>query len=158
MIRAIATMFLLILAASSARADLAAGLEAMAKGDETTARQHLAPLAEAGEPRAAFAMGELALHRRSAAPDFAAAAQWYEKAALKGHAQAQLRLGALHALGMGASESAQRAYFWFIYAVVGADGPVRRDAMTALNGVARQLTPGQKADVARPAVDAWTRR
>ena len=47
------------------------------------------------------------------AQDYRRAAQWYEKAALQGHAQAQYQLGNLYREGLGVEESLIEAEQWW---------------------------------------------
>ena len=143
--------------AGAARADLAAGFDAYRRGDFATALVELRPLAEAGAPEAQHLLGEMYLHGSGVPADFTAAAEWLRKAARTGHRQAQIALAGLYANGLGVPQDTSLAYFWMIYAVVGADGPVRDQAMGSLGHVAGQLTAMQKAQIARRAIAAWGR-
>ena len=143
--------------AGAARADLAAGFDAYRRGDFATALAELRPLAEAGAPEAQQLLGEMYLHGNGVPADFTTAAEWLRKAARTGHSQAQLALAGLYANGLGVPQDTGLAYFWMIYAVVGADGPVRDQAMGSLGHVASQLTAMQKAQIARRAIAAWGR-
>ena len=45
--------------------------------------------------------------------DYRRAAQWYEKAAAQGHAQAQYQLGSLYREGLGVEENDEEAEKWW---------------------------------------------
>ncbi|CCQ72310.1 protein of unknown function [Magnetospira sp. QH-2] len=64
-----------------ARADFAAGMGAYEAGDFVAAREAWHPLAEAGDPRAQYWMGDLYRFGKGVAQDFKAAMGWYKQAA-----------------------------------------------------------------------------
>ena len=89
--------------------------------------------------------------------DFEKAAHWYGRAAEHGHPQAQAALGSLQMLGLGVPKQPSSGYFWLIVSVVWEDSELREDAMWGLGEVAHQLSPEQKAEIARAAVPRWKR-
>lgn len=69
------------------------GITAWQKQDYTTAVAIWRPLAEKGDPDAAFNLGQALRLGRGAKTDLAAAQQWLERAARAGHLDAQTTLG-----------------------------------------------------------------
>ncbi|WP_395622851.1 SPOR domain-containing protein [Sphingomonas daechungensis] len=71
------------------------GIDAWQQGDYANAIAIWRPLAEAGDADAAFNMGQAYRLGRGVLVDLGAAQGWFEKAALKGHVDAQATLGLL---------------------------------------------------------------
>lgn len=71
------------------------GIEAWQKSDYATAVAIWKPLAEKGDPDAAFNLGQAYRLGRGVPIDLAAAQNWFERAATKGHVDAQTTLGLL---------------------------------------------------------------
>ncbi len=90
---------LLTLAAAPAAADLRAGIDAFARGDNAAALRELQPLAQKGDPKAQFMLGVMHETGAGLRKDEAAAAQWYRRAAEQGEPSAQLNLGLYSELG-----------------------------------------------------------
>ncbi len=88
--------------------------------------------AEKGDPRAQFIMGSHHLERR----DFAKAAEWFEKAARRGLAVAQYRLGTLYERGRGVPRDAKEALKWY-------EKAARAGNVKAMHNLAVMLTNGQ---------------
>ncbi len=149
--------FLLTAASGAARSDLQEGINAYFDGDYAAAVAALTPEAEGGDVVAQFFLGEIYLHGKGVAQDFAQAAQWYERAAEQGHPEAQAALGSLQMLGLGVPKQPSSAYFWLIVSVVWEDSQLREDAMWGLGEVAPQLSREQKAEIARAALPQWKR-
>jgi uncharacterized protein len=84
---------LAIALASSAHADVKAGVEAWSKGDYNTAIKEWRPLAIKGDADAQFNLGQAYKLGRGVPADLKAAEQWYAKAAAQGHWQAEDNLG-----------------------------------------------------------------
>lgn len=72
-----------------------AGIEAWQKGDTAAAVSIWRPLAEAGDPDASFNLGQAYRLGRGVVIDLAQAQNWLERAARKGHVDAQTTLGLL---------------------------------------------------------------
>ena len=91
----------LIAAAVASTAGMAAGptvkdgVEALQHGDPARAVAIWRPLAQKGDPDAAFDLGQSYRFGRGVAPDAAQAKKWFEAAARTGHLQAQVSLGLL---------------------------------------------------------------
>jgi len=72
-----------------------AGIQAWQKADYSTAAAIWRPLAEKGDADAAFNLGQAYRLGRGVAPNIGAAQTWFERAARKGHVDAQTTLGLL---------------------------------------------------------------
>lgn len=71
------------------------------RADYTTALAIWQPMAEQGDARAQNYVGEIYEKGLGTQPNFALAAQWYERAAQQDYAPAQINLGQLYELGQG---------------------------------------------------------
>jgi len=100
----------------SALADGVAGLKAYEAGDYATALKEFLPLAEAGQPSAQAAIGQMYLDGHGVPQDPAQAAIWLEKAANGGNARARAQIGALYATGTGVQQDEMKASYWLIKA------------------------------------------
>ena len=58
--------------------------------------------------------------------DFGEAARWFERAALKRHADAQRNLGIMYMRGLGVAQDNHRAYGWMFHANAGGNQSARR--------------------------------
>jgi hypothetical protein len=108
--------------ATPRRAVRTTAVECRVRGGEYTAagRASLAtalavwvPLARAGDPQAQNQVGELYERGLGLAPDPAAAAEWYRRAAEQGFAPAQINLGQLYELGLGVPRDPALALVWY---------------------------------------------
>lgn len=81
------------------------GKRAFDNGNFETARRHLLPLARRGNLEAQYLMGVIYSHDKGTLRDFQKAAFWYDKAAAKGHKEAQFNLGFLLYQGAGEAGS-----------------------------------------------------
>lgn len=94
--RYIALMAVLLATAAAANAQtVKSGIEAWQRADYATAVGIWRPLAEAGDADAAFNLGQAYRLGRGVAINLAAAQSWFERAARKGHVDAQTTLGLL---------------------------------------------------------------
>jgi uncharacterized protein len=91
-IMAIASLFL---AAPAAAQSVKSGIDAWQRGDYVGAVAIWRPLAEAGDADASFNMGQAYRLGRGVLVDLGTAQSWLERAALKGHTDAQTTLGLL---------------------------------------------------------------
>lgn len=119
----------LLAAAPAARAEadpeFAAAKRAYDASEFTEAAKLVRPLAEQGNPRAQFLMGQMLFFGLGLERDDARAAQWYGMAAQAGNTEAQYRLGYLHATGQGVGYSAAAAErFWIAAASKGHRGAI----------------------------------
>jgi TPR repeat protein len=85
----------LIVAAPAAAQSVKAGIEAWQRGDYVGAVSIWRPLAEAGDPDASFNLGQAYRMGRGVLVDLSSAQTWLERAAEKGHVDAQTTLGLL---------------------------------------------------------------
>jgi len=65
--------------------------------------------AESGDPEAQNYVGEIYLKGLGTEPDYARAAQWFEKAAAQGSRRARINLGYMYEQGLGVSQDTARA-------------------------------------------------
>ena len=92
--RLLIAVFLLSCGADAANAQsVKAGIEAWQRGDYAGADSIWRPLAEAGDPDAAFNLGQAYRLGRGVPTNLGAAQTWFERAARKGHVDAQATLG-----------------------------------------------------------------
>ncbi|MSP84039.1 MAG: hypothetical protein EXQ94_14310 [Alphaproteobacteria bacterium] len=140
-----------MLAAVPVLADFETGRRAYRAGDYAVALQEWTPLAEAGEPDAAFGLGLIYDRGHGVARDPATAALWYRQAADAGHAGAAYNLGNLYRLGEGVAQDAVLSAAWWTRA---AEGGLPQAQVNL--GVAYQKGDGVPQDDA--AAYAWYRR
>jgi uncharacterized protein len=109
---AIAALVLAVgLAGSVAAGPFEDGTAAARRGDYDTAMQLIRPLADQGDRSAQTFLGHLST--AVIPPDYAAAANWYGKAAEQGDAVAQERLGFQYANGLGVTQDHAAAASWY---------------------------------------------
>ena len=89
---------------------------AMARGRYADAAHHYALAAEAGDPAAMTALGNLHYLGLGTPTDPRRAAELYFAAARTGHADAQLNLGNLYSQGLGVPADPLRAFGWYMTA------------------------------------------
>jgi hypothetical protein len=129
-----------------------AGIEAWQKADYAAAVGIWRPLAEAGDPDAAFNLGQAYRLGRGVTLDLAAAQTWFERAARKGHLDAQTtlglllfntgnRVGGLRWLKSAAEQGEPRALLIYGTALFNGDGIVR-DPVLAYAYVSRAAAQG----------------
>ncbi len=98
-------------------ADFNDGVVAHAMGDYERALQTLLPLAQTSDHAyAQYFIGVMYANGQGVDRDFAAAAEWYRKAAEQGVAAAQARLGRLYEDGQGVPRDMEFAYAWYAVA------------------------------------------
>ncbi|MHB1140806.1 MAG: rhomboid family intramembrane serine protease [Sulfuricaulis sp.] len=89
------------------------GLEALARHEYDQAIKHLAPLAQANDTRALFALGRLYAGAPGALRNEPEALQLYTRAAERDHAEAQYALGSFYADGRGVAANPLKAAEWY---------------------------------------------
>jgi hypothetical protein len=97
------------------------GLRAWRRGDYVPAMNVLRPFADAGDPRAQNAIGEMLLAGKAGAPrNEAEAIAWFRKAAFQGFARAQVNLGFMLERndGIAAKAAKKEAAHWYHRAAV----------------------------------------
>ncbi len=97
-------------------ADFRDGVDAYKRGDWSAAMAAMLPLAEDGDARAQYYLGELHTYGRGVQQNFEEAARWYRAAAEQGDAQAQVQLGAVYDEGRGVDEDDKEAAVWYLAA------------------------------------------
>lgn len=129
-----------------------AGIEAWQKGDTAGAVAIWRPLAEKGDPDAAFNLGQAYRLGRGVPLDLAQAQSWLERAARKGHVDAQATLGlllfqngnrvsAMRWLNGAAEAGEPRALLMVGTALYNGDG-IARDPVKAYAYVSRAAAQG----------------
>jgi tetratricopeptide (TPR) repeat protein len=87
--------------------------EAYGRGDYERARDLFTPLAEDGDPEAAYALGTMESGGLGGPRDPAAAARHYGHAAGAGHAEAASALGYQYDFGIGLPQNRDLAEYWY---------------------------------------------
>jgi TPR repeat protein len=141
----------LLLHARPGLADFETGRRAYQAGDYAVAIAEWSPLAEAGDPDAAFGLGLIYDKGRGVAQDRAKAAHWYRRAAEQGHPGAAFNLGNLYRAGQGVPADATAAVTWWTRA---AEQGLPQAQLNL--GVAYQLGEGVMKDEAQ--AFRWYRR
>lgn len=145
------------MALPAAAQSVRSGIEAWQKGDTAGAVAIWRPLAEAGDADAAFNLGQAYRLGRGVVIDLAQAQNWLERAARKGHVDAQTtlglllfqngnRVGAMRWLGLAADAGEARALLMVGTALYNGDGvPVDRVKAYAYvsRAAAQGLAPAQ---------------
>jgi TPR repeat protein len=151
--RNFALMAVLLVAASPGNAQsVKAGIEAWQRADYAAAVSIWRPLAESGDADAAFNLGQAYRLGRGVPISLAAAQTWFERAARKGHLDAQTtlglllfnggnRVGGLRWLKTAAEQGEPRALLIYGTALFNGDGVVR-DPVLAYAFVSRAAAQG----------------
>ena len=92
------------------------GIAAFRSADYPTALEELAPAATAGEPDAAFTLGQMYAAGLGVPKDPVRAVELFRAAALRGHADAQHSLGTALFLGEGAGQDMAEGLKWVVIA------------------------------------------
>lgn len=87
--------------------------QAFERGDFDRVHQLLAPLAEAGHPRAQNGMGVLFDRGMGVPKDIGTAATWYQRSAEQGYAKAQFNLGVMYGRGEGVPLDLELSAKWY---------------------------------------------
>lgn len=102
----------LVAAPFTANAGLNEGLAAYDKAEYATARKELTPLAEQGNAKAQYRLGQIFNLGAGLPPNKMEAAKWIQMAAKQGLAEAQGALGYLYLVGEGVSQNNDSAVEW----------------------------------------------
>ena len=143
--------------AGIAAADFQQGLAAYNRGDFQTALEQWQPLADAGDPTAQTALGEMYYNGRGVVADRATAASWFLKAADQGHISAQYALGRLYELGDGVNRDLVQAYMWLHLAATHAKGDTSDYLATNRNQLAAHMT-AEQISAAQEMAKQWNNR
>jgi hypothetical protein len=145
----------LLLATPPAEAGIEEGRAYFLEGEYLRAFSEFRPLAEAGDPEAAFYLGEYYHHGLAGPADFAKALQWYRFAAERGVADAQLGLGAMYATGRGVPKDYIQAYMWLSLAAGGLPPGKDRDKIAdTLAFMEESMSPAAREE-ARLRIRHW---
>ena len=147
--------FLGAVASSVSAQTVRAGIEAWQRADYSAAVAIWRPLAEKGDPDAAFNLGQAYRLGRGVPTNIAAATTWFERAASKGHVDAETTLGlllfqngdqtqGLRWLKAAADKGEPRALLVYGTALVNGDG-VTRDPVLGYALVSRAAAQGLPA-------------
>jgi uncharacterized protein len=140
------------MALPAAAQSVRAGIEAWQKGDTATAVAIWRPLADAGDADAAFNLGQAYRLGKGVVIDLAQAQSWLERAARKGHVDAQTTLGlllfqngnrvsAIRWLSLAAEAGEARALLMVGTALYNGDG-IPQDPIKAYAYVSRAAAQG----------------
>ena len=113
--RCLLIIFSLIFGGASAgmAQDFDKGVDAYKAGDFETALRELRPLAEQGNARAQYALGQMLRNGQGVPQDDVEAVRWYRLAAAQGHAIAQYALGFMYDTGQGVPQDYAEAMKWY---------------------------------------------
>ncbi len=156
--RTFAALMLLVGSLAPASAGMEEGVGAYQRADYAAAFSQFKPLAENGDPKAQFYLGEMYGQGQGIKRDLKKAARWYREAAMQGHTTAQAILGGLYAAGLGVPRDFGLAYYWLIIAAIWDTGEIREEAFQSLGAVAEFLSAKEKAEILRRARKEWLRK
>lgn len=108
----LATIFLLLLAASALRADFESAAEAYRNNDYPRAFAEFKRLAANGNPQAQTALALMYKFGEAVERDPETSFKWYQKAANAGYPPAQFNLGMMYLEGFGTERDEQTAMDW----------------------------------------------
>ncbi len=99
------------------------------RGDFATAAAVFQPMAEQGNARAQFFLGEMYLNGRGVPQDYALALKWARAAAEQQDADAQYTLGGMYETGKGVPRDDVQAHVWYsLSSSSGDEQAIRRKA------------------------------
>ena len=104
-------------AAQSFKPNIAAGEAAYFEEDYATALKHFRPLAEQGDARAQFWLGQMHRFAQGVTKNYKEAVKWSSKGAVQGNADAQHQLGYMYSVGQGVLQDLVMAYVWLNIAI-----------------------------------------
>lgn len=147
---------ILLFSAPAAGQTTAAGIEAWQRGDPAAAVAIWQPLAEKGDPDAAFNLGQAYRLGKGVGLDLSKAQLWYQRAAAKGHLEAQTvvglllfqngdRAGAMKWLRPAAEAGEARALLLYGVSLYNGDGGLAADPVKGYAYVSRAAAQGLDA-------------
>jgi len=148
----VAAVLALLIAAPLSAQSVKAGIDAWQRADYASAVAIWRPLAEQGDPDAQFNLGQAYRLGRGVQTNLAAAKSWFERAAARGHVDAQTTLGlllfqngaqaeALKWLKLAAEQGEPRALLVYGTALFNGDG-VAQDQILGYAYVSRAAAQG----------------
>lgn len=142
----------LVLNAPAAADQLGDGLAAYGGGRFAAALQLLQPLAEQGDARAQFTLGDMYMFGEGVARDAGQAVTWYRLAADHDYPNAQYALGFMYLNGLGVARDYVQAMAWF--EICARHAGFTYFGSRSADLVKRKMTPAQIA-AAHAAAQAW---
>ena len=130
------------LAVSKVQAGLTEGVQAINKGDFSTALAQLKPLAEQGNADAQFNLGLMYFNGTGVPQDDQQALKWFRQAADQGDAFAQFALGNMYYMGRGVEKNFLASYALGNLAAANVPSYFTQPAQMR-DSAAAQLTPKQ---------------
>jgi uncharacterized protein len=110
------------------------------QGDYATAAKGFQILADRGNARAQFFLGEMYLNGNGIKRDYAQALRWARAAAEQGSAEAQYTLGGMYELGQGVPQDYVQAHVWYgLSASSGDEQAIRKRAALETTMAAEQM-------------------
>lgn len=131
-------------------ADFQKGIDAVQKGDHATALKEWKPLAEQGDARAQFRLGQMYHRERGVPRDYKIAVKWYILASEQGHIQAQTNLGVMLTTGRGVGKSKTGAYKW--WSIAASQGHKKAEELRDM--IKKRMTLGQITEAKR-IIEEW---
>ena len=155
--RAIAIAVLMFGLAAPAWAGFDEGLAAYERRDYATALREFRPLADQGDAKAQHHLGNMYLYGHGVAQDYAAAFQWYRKAAEHGYVHSALALGYMYDDGgQGVPQDYVQAHKWYnIASAFG--GKTAKLGINMRNTVSKRMTPADISKAQRLAREWWAK-
>lgn len=146
---ALAASFLLS-ACGGTEKKLKAAEAAYRQGDYKTAVETFQPLAEKGNARAQFFLGEMYLNGSGVQQDNAQALKWATAAAEQKDSDAQYALGGIYESGKGAPQDYVQAHMWYsLSATSGDEQAIRKKAELEIKKMsAPQIEQSVQAEIA----------
>ena len=97
------------------------------------------PLAEQGDAKSQYALGQLYYSGQGVPQDYKQAFKWFQLAAEQEFAPAQYNLGVMYTNGQGVPKDSESAHMWFNVAASNGN----KDAVKNRNMLVEQMTPQQ---------------
>jgi len=119
------------------------------KGDYKTALDMFQAMAERGNPRAQFFLGEMYLSGSGVAKDYAQALKWASAAAEQKSSDAQYTLGMMYESGKGVAQDYVLAHMWYsLSATSGDEQAIRKKAELELRKmIATQIEQSKQMEL-----------
>lgn len=118
---AVALLALLLTSPAQGQGDFETALRAYHSSRFRVARKLWLPLAEAGDARAQYYLGEMHSAGMGVPRDYARAVNWYTRASDQRHTKAQTRLGYLLLKGLGVPRDPEQAFKHYLSAANAGD-------------------------------------
>lgn len=134
--------------ADKEKSALKAAQAAYYQKDYTTAAQGFQILADRGNARAQFFLGEMYLNGTGVKQDYAQALKWARAAAEQGSAEAQYTLGGMYELAQGVPKDDVQAHVWYaLSASSGDEQAIRKKAALETTMSAEQMEEARRREM-----------